>query len=223
MRVARSLGPLRDQVVFIGGAIAPLLQLDPPFANPRATSDVDAILATASYSRMHEIQASLRQVGFREDLSDPRHMHRWISPDGVPFDLVPAGQHPGATGSRWDALAIQTAARAALAPDLEIRHATAPAFLALKWAAHDDRGRTDPLTSHDLEDILALLAARPALTSEVAAAPTELREFVRARAGSLLADPDIRFLLAAHLNNARDPAHAMQVVRRALEEIVSPE
>lgn len=223
VRVARALGPLRDQVVFIGGAIAPLLQQEPPFAHARATSDVDAVVATTSYGRMHEVEVSLRQAGFRQGPSGGRHMYRWISPDGIPFDLVPAGEHTGGSGSSWDALAIATALTAELAPGLAIRHASAPAFLALKWAAHEDRGRTDPLTSHDLEDIVALLASRPGLPSEVAAAPKELREFVRARAGSLLADPDIRYLLAAHLNNARDPAHAMQAVHRALEEIVSPE
>lgn len=223
LRVARALGPLRDRVVFIGGAIAPLLQQQPPFAQARATSDVDAVLATTSYQRMHEIGVSLRQAGFREDPSGRRHMYRWISPDGIPFDLVPAGEHLGGSGSSWDTVAITTALTAELAPGLAIRHASAPAFLALKWAAHEDRGQTDPLTSHDLEDILALLASRPGLAGEVAAAPTELREFVRARAGSLLSDPDLRFLLAAHLNNARDPAHTTGVVLRALEEIARPE
>lgn len=221
MRVARSLGPLREQVVFIGGAIAPLLQLDPPFAKPRATSDVDAILATASYSRMHEIQTSLRQLGFREDLSDPRHMHRWISPDDVPFDLVPAGQHPGATGSRWDALAIETAARAALASDLEIRHASAPAFLALKWAAHGDRGRADPLTSNDLEDLLAVLASRPDIVHEIARAPADLRDYLAKSAQRFLDDPLRDDLLAAHLGHARQVAHTVARVRDALERIAA--
>jgi hypothetical protein len=33
--VARALGDLAGEVVFIGGAIAPLLQIDPPFREAR--------------------------------------------------------------------------------------------------------------------------------------------------------------------------------------------
>ncbi|MGN6662153.1 MAG: hypothetical protein ACTHKN_24465 [Achromobacter mucicolens] len=42
--IARALGELREQVVFVGGAVAGLLITD-PLADPvRATRDVDAVL-----------------------------------------------------------------------------------------------------------------------------------------------------------------------------------
>lgn len=215
--VASALGDLRDRVVFIGGAIAPLLQTEPPFPRARATSDVDGVMATVSYAEAQRFQDDLAAYGFGRDLADPRHVHRWISPDGIPFDLVPAGSHLGASGSPWDAVAIETAVEATLAGGVTIRHASAPAFLALKWAAHHDRGRDDPLNSHDLEDILALLASRPRIADQVAAAPREVRYFLAEQARSFLRDPAAEDLLAAHLNNAQDPARTMAAVRALLE------
>jgi hypothetical protein len=217
--VAIALGELRDRVVFIGGAIAPLLQTDPPFPRARATSDVDGVVMTSTYAEVQELHDQLAAAGFRRDLADPRHIHRWISPNGVPFDLVPTGEHLGGTGNPWDALAIETAVETTLDEGITIRHAAAPAFLALKWAAHHDRGRDDPRSSHDLEDLLALAASRPSIIAEVAAAPRQLREHLAKQTRAFLDDPAIDELLFCHLNNAQDPAHTVAGVRAALEKM----
>ena len=213
--VARALGDLRERVVFIGGAIAPLLQTDPPFREARITSDVDAIIATVSYTATQHVQEDLVRVGFTP-AADARHAHRWIAPNGIPFDLVPAGAHLGGTGGLADRLAIETAATTHVEPGLVIRHASGPGFVALKWAAHEDRGRDDPLYSDDLLDILALVASRPTLVDEVAGAPQELRTYLAEQSRDFLADPNAEDLLAAHLNNAQDPAVTIGAVRGVL-------
>ena len=88
-----------------------------------------------------------------------RHTHRWTTPTGILFDLVPAGTHLGGSGSPLDQVAVDTAVAIALHTSngaaMVIRHADAPTFLALKWAAFEDRGGGDLLGSHDVEDILA--------------------------------------------------------------------
>jgi predicted nucleotidyltransferase len=216
--VAQALGGLRERVVFIGGAIAPLLHTDPPFRRARITSDVDAIIATVSYADAQRVQDELVRLGFRRNLADARHAHRWMA-GGIPFDLVPAGEHLGATGGLPDRLAVETAVSTTLTPGLTIRHASGPGFLALKWAAYQDRGLKDPLYSDDLLDILALLASRPRILEEVAAAPSDLRAYVAERSNSFLTDPNTEDLLAAHLNNAQDPAATIAAVRTILGEL----
>lgn len=67
--VARALGSLLDRVVFIGGAIAPLLQLDRPFGAPRPTRDLNAIIASVSYAQFERVREELRRLGFREDMN----------------------------------------------------------------------------------------------------------------------------------------------------------
>ena len=217
--VARALGDLGERVVFIGGAIAPLLHTDPPFRRGRVTSGVDAISATASYAEAQRVQDDLVRLGFQRDITDARRVHRWRTADGIPFDLVPAGEHRGATGGAADRLAMATAVSTTLTPGLTIRHASAPGFLALKWAAYQDRGIEDPLYSDDLLDILALLAARATILAEVTAAPVELRTYVAEQSKTFLADPNAEDLLAAHLNKAQDPAATTAAVRAVLERL----
>jgi len=219
-RVAEALGDLRDRVVFIGGAIAPILQTNPPFPRIRPTKDVDGVIASTSYTEAHHIHEELERHGFRHDTSDTAHTNRWITPnEAVPFDLVPTGAHPGGSGNPWDQTAIDTAETRELYPGLEILHASAPAFLALKWAAHADRGANDPRQSHDLEDLLALIASRPSLADEVGRAPDHLQDFIRQQAADLLADADIDELLDAHLNNAHARRDVVHIVRTRLQEI----
>lgn len=212
--VARALGDLVDRVVFIGGAVAPLLQIGRAFAAPRPTGDVDAIAVTASYSDFEALCQRLRQRGFRETM-DSRHAHRWTTPGSlhVPLDLVPIGVRLGASGNPWDEAVLRTAVIAEIEPGLTIRHASAPAFLALKLAAFGDRGREDPFASDDLEDILALVASRPQIVEEVLRSPDAIRLFVWERMIELLTLVEYEDLLAAHLGN----------VARASAAIVIPE
>jgi len=89
----------------------------------------------------------------------------------------------------------------------------------LKLAAYADRGIGDPFASHDLEDILALVASRPGLVTEVQASVPEAGEFIARSMATLLARRDLEDLLAGHLNNAQDPAHVVTAVRAAMERL----
>ncbi|NIM48600.1 MAG: hypothetical protein GTN62_02690 [Gemmatimonadales bacterium] len=216
LTVARQLGALRERIVFIGGAIAPLLQEEAPFPAPRPTSDVDGVVATASYTEAQLVQDELVALGFRQAPATARHAHRWMGPTGIPFDLAPAGQHAGASGNPWDEIAVATAVEAMLEPGFAIRHASAAAFLALKWSAYHDRGRDDPLNSHDLEDVLALIASRPSIAREAVEAPTQLRAYLAQQAEAFLANRYAEDLLAGHLNYAQDARATMELVRERL-------
>jgi hypothetical protein len=220
-RVATALGDFCHEVVFVGGAIAPLLQTDPPFGAPRPTRDVDAVVASRGYWELKTLHERLTSLGFRQDPSEAQHMHRWLTPDGDLLDLVPAGAHAGGSGQLWDQLALDTSVESELDEGVAVRHASGPAFLALKWAAHLDRGAADPFASHDLEDFLALLAARPAVIREVADSPAEIAGFLASAADALIGMMEIEDLLAGHLNNADDPAATSLDVRRSLVDLAA--
>ena len=221
VRVASALGDLARDVVFIGGSVAPLLHVDPLFPRPRPTRDVDAVIATRNYADIGRCQERLRARGFRQDPTATHHVHRWVSPDQDLLDLVPAGAHLGGSAQRWDMVALETSVDAEMGGGVTIRHASAPAFLALKWAAYRDRGEGDAFASPDLEDILALMAARPGLVGEVIETPAEIVRFVAVEAARLLQRPEIEDLLAAHLNNAPDPAVTCRRVRESLVRLAA--
>jgi hypothetical protein len=206
---------LNARLVFIGGAVAPILQTDPPFSSARVTKDVDGVAATESAADHAALQAQLRMRGFREATTE-RHTHRWICPEGSLFDLVTAGDHLGASGQQWNQIAIDTAVVLELETGLVIRHASAAAFLALKWAAFADRGADDPFASHDLEDIIGVVVSRPGILEDVRRAPESVQVFVRQWSAWLRDHRDCDDLLAANLRPAFDAAAAMELARARL-------
>ncbi len=64
-----SLGPLCDQMVFLGGCATGLLITDPAAPPVRVTRDVDVIVEVASLNEYRRISASLRKLKFSEDRS----------------------------------------------------------------------------------------------------------------------------------------------------------
>lgn len=175
----------------------------------RVTDDVDALLVSASYSESMELEEAVAARGFRRDIT-ARHAHRWIAPDGDKLDLVPFGMRAGASGSELENVAALTAIATELEPGLTIRHASAPAFVALKLAAHADRFADDPFASRDLQDVFAVIASRPAIVEEMKSAPTGMRAFAAAELRKLLAHPDAEEIVAAHLNDARPLTPALR-------------
>lgn len=203
VRIAEALSEeLRPRVVFIGGAIASLLQTDPPFEGPRPTKDVDAIVVTKSYPDSEAFSEGLRRRGFRQGEVGV-HAHSWLAPgeERLKFDVVPAGNHFGASGNISDEVAIRTAVDLEIRPGLWIRHASAPGFIALKLGAFRDRGAQDPFGSHDLEDILALVASRPEIVAEVRESEASLRDFVAEGVRAIFIRDEMRDLISAHLAN----------------------
>ena len=119
-------------------------------------------------------------------------MHR---ESGVLFDLMPVDAEVLGFSNRWYPYAVQTAEPVELAEGVTIRLVTAVAFVATKLEAFVSRGRGDFVSSHDLEDVLNVVDGREQLVSELAAAPTPLREAVAAVFAGLLAHPDFANVL----------------------------
>ena len=218
--VVRELGPLADEVVFIGGAIAPLLHSDSPLPSPRATKDVDGVIASHRYGDLERLHDALRQRGFRHDVTETAHVHRWVAPSGELFDLVPSGSHVGGSGNEWDVAAIESAITVTM-DGVTFRHVSAPAFMAMKIEAFKDRGEGDARASHDIEDIVALIASRPTIVSEIDASAINVRSKLRGFAARLLEAGIAEEVISAQLNNAEDPASAVASTLKQLNEIAA--
>lgn len=68
------------------------------------------------------------------------------------------------------------------------------------WAAHRDRGQHAPFESHDLEDIIAVVASRSTVVEECRAAPMHVRENLAERCRQFPAAADTaEELIAANL------------------------
>ncbi|WIT12253.1 nucleotidyl transferase AbiEii/AbiGii toxin family protein [Paucibacter sediminis] len=187
--IAEALGELREQVVFVGGAVAGLLVTDPLADAVRATRDVDAVV-NASRAMFHRIEEAVAERGFARDISSDV-ICRWVHKDsGVLFDLMPVQPEVLGFSNRWYPYAVETAVSLDLGSGLTIRLVSAVAFVATKLEAFAGRGNGDFMSSHDLEDVLNIVDGREELAEEMAAAPAELRRAVATAFAQLLKNPD---------------------------------
>jgi len=208
--VALALGDLREQVVFVGGAVAGLLVTDPLADSVRATRDVDAVV-NASRAMFHRIEEAVAQRGFARDvLSDV--ICRWVhTASGVRFDLMPVQPEVLGFSNRWYPYAMETAEPVELHPGVTIRLASAVAFVATKLEAFAGRGGGDFLTSHDIEDVLNIVDGREELAAELSVAPAALQQAVAEAFNPLLRNPDFANVLPGLI---AEPERAGLVLQR---------
>ncbi|MEL1265225.1 hypothetical protein [Pseudoxanthomonas putridarboris] len=190
LAIARALGGLREQIVFVGGSAAGLLLTDPLAEGVRPTMDVDAIVQADSLMHFYRIETALADRGFVRD-ADSGVICRWkhLPSSGI-FDLMPVDATVLGFSNRWYEEAVRSAHAMRIADDIEIRVAAAPAFVATKLEAFIDRGKGDFLASHDLEDVLTVIDGRIELVDELRDAPAELRSAVAEVLARLLEHPD---------------------------------
>lgn len=212
-QIAEALGPLRDDMVFIGGSVAGLLVTDALAQAVRATQDVDAVV-DASRGQFQRIAAQVAAAGFRED-TDSGVICRWVHREsGVLFDLMPIQPEVLGFSNRWYRYAVDTAQLVDLGDGLTIRCASAVAFVATKLEAFHRRGKSDVLMSHDLEDVLNIVDGREELRAELSTAPVEVRATIAGEFARLLDQPDFLNALPGLL---AEPDREPIVTQRLLE------
>lgn len=145
--VARRLSPLLDEVVFVGGQVAPLYVTTAPVAMPRPTKDVDIVVSVASRTELRALENRLVELGLRNDVSPGAPICRWLTPENIPVDVMPTDAALLGFSNRWYRLIMEQAQERALAPDLSIRIAPAPFYVAAKWEAFLGRGANDPASA----------------------------------------------------------------------------
>jgi len=167
------LGPLVDELVFVGGCATGLLITDPAASPLRVTRDVDAIVQAVSTADYYQFANRLRERGFNEYQGDDAMICRWVF-EHVLLDVMPVETKILGFGNKWYASAAKHAIKFDLSGGYQIKMVSAPFFLVTKFEAFDGRGQGDYLVSHDIEDIIAVLDGRSTIVDEVKQAPTEL-------------------------------------------------
>jgi len=89
--------------------------------------------------------------------------------------------------SQWYLGAIRSAQKTDIG-EIEIDVISAPYFLATKMAAFNSRGQGDFLSSHDIEDVIAVIDGRVSLPAEVEVADEEVKAFVKDELKKLLSN-----------------------------------
>lgn len=196
--VAERLDSLTDRMVFLGGATVGLLITEPGGAPPRPTKDVDLVVEITMLEYLdNSFRFQLLDRGFREVL-DEGVICRWAVEE-TKVDIMPTT--PGILGfsNRWYPAAVAEAQRHQLPGGPNIRLISPACFLATKLEAFANRGKGDYLASHDLDDIVSVIDGRPSIEQDIAAASSQIRDFLTSEFARCLASETFVESLPGHL------------------------
>lgn len=221
MRVVKRFGPLRDRFVFLGGAVTEFFITQPGGPGPRRTKDVDVVVDVVN---LGEYSVTLREqlvaLGFCEDTREGAPVCRWLL-DDIIVDIMPVRGEILGFSAEWYPLAYETATPLSLPDGTVIRLVTPACFLATKLAAFNDRGRRDPMASHDLEDLLSVIDGRREIAADLAAAPPTVRAYVAERLSQFLARSDVEVLVAAQLMPDSDSQERLPLVLDRIRGLIA--
>lgn len=216
MAVAHALGPLRDRVVFVGGATVNLYSTATGFTpEPRTTDDVDCIveITPRSVVAFHQLEEEMRALGFVND-ADANFIGRWKFPTGLVVDMIPTQPDILGFSNPWYPAGFAFAVPCELPDGTRIRILSAPYFLATKLVALRSRGWEDLWTSQDLEDIVHVVDNRRDLPAEVAAADPALGAYVSEQIALLLGRPELLDVLEGVLPPGSGYERKYEIERR---------
>ena len=213
--VAEAIGDdLRDRLVFVGGCTTALFITDPiTLEDVRLTNDVDLIVDLAGYGEWIELEKQLFGKGFTISPQDEVICRMRLGE--LIVDFMPDDERILGFSNRWYAQGIETAVSHPLTGELEIKHLTAPLFIATKLEAYRGRGGDDPLGSHDLEDVVVVVDGREELLAEVQGADEDVRNFIASELRAFKEHADFDNFLEG---NIRGPAGRVDIVRGAMSE-----
>jgi hypothetical protein len=219
IKTVNLLGPLADEMVFIGGCATGLLLSDPAAPPIRVTEDVDVIVEVTTLTGYHRLSEQLRKRGFREDLGTEAPICRWKASGSV-LDVMPTNPKILGFGNQWFGPALQTAITMELFPKRSIRLVTGPYFLATKLEAFEGRGKGDYLLSHDMEDIIVIVDGRSELIDEIRGSRKNLKTYLSDKFAALLKDPKFIDALPGHLPPDMASQARLPLLMERIQEIV---
>jgi hypothetical protein len=217
--VARKLGPLNEQVIYLGGCTTALFITDPLSLDVRPTKDVDCIIDIVSLPKYYQFGKKLTNQGFKQSV-DEEVICRWRYDDAI-LDVMPTDENILTFGNRWYKEAIEHAISHHLAEDLTINSVTAPYLLATKIEAFKTRGNNDFLGSHDFEDIITIMAGRIEIADEILHGEEKLKTHLKQFFAQIIDDDDFRTALPGNLDDGPVTIQRIQTVQDRIKRIIT--
>ncbi len=184
-KIAIALGELNEKVAFVGGAVVSLYANDFAAEDVRPTKDIDITLQIATLGQLETLREDLVAKGFKQYADEDvicRFRYKGILVDVM--STYPVGWAPA---NRWFAPGFEHLTLKQVG-NSTIQLLSFPYFLATKFDAHYDRGRTDPRTSKDFEDIVYLLDYVSDLEEQISVAPEDVKTYLKAEFEAILKD-----------------------------------
>ena len=213
--VAEALKEIKEQVVFVGGAIVSLYTDDIAADEIRPTKDIDLTLNIYNLSHWESFQERLAEIGFYPDPHGQSICGYKYK--NIPIDIMATDDGPFGPSNRWYREGFKDL-WTATAGAQEIQIFSAPCYLATKFEAFKSRGR-DYRTSHDIEDIVNILDNRTSIVEEVLEAKENILLFLREQFNEIIHKGLLDEVLLAHIHPLMQEER-MNMVKEKLEQIM---
>lgn len=194
--VANALGPLRDQVVFLGGA-AVSLYANRQVPEIRPTDDVDILVEILHYGAWEDLETRLRNLGFQHDTES--NIICRFRVHGIVVDVLPTSGAVFGFTNRWYQPGFHAALDYEIDPHLTIKILPGPYFLATKIEAFNSRGNSDGRTSQDFEDLIFILENRSSIWWEMENADADVKDYLRKSFSTFLKVPYLEEWIDGHV------------------------
>ncbi len=188
--VANGLGELKDEMVFVGGAVAELYADNPAASEIRPTIDVDCVIEISSRLQFARLEENLRAKGFTNDTSKDAPICRWIYKE-IKVDVMPTDSVVLGFSNRWYEEGIETKIQKTLPDGTDVFVFPPEYYLAAKFEAHNSRGGNDLRQSHDFEDIIYILDNCSNIVDNVSASNQSVKEYLKSECLKLVENPNI--------------------------------
>lgn len=188
--VANGLGELKDEMVFVGGAVAELYADNPAASEIRPTLDVDCVIEISSKLQFAKMEKNLRAKGFKNDTSKGAPICRWIYKD-IKVDVMPTDSDVLGFSNRWYEEGIEIKRQKTLPDGTNVFVFPPEYYLAAKFEAHNSRGGNDLRQSHDFEDIIYILDNCSNILDNISASNPSVKEYLKSECQKLLENPNI--------------------------------
>lgn len=191
--VAKILGDLKDEVVFVGGATVGLYIDDKAAPLPQPSEDIDCVVEIATYGDWCDFEKELRKKGFQDVDStgvdvNPPTCRKFIL--GMKIDFMPVEEKVLGYGNPWFKKGLENSIGITL-DDLEVRIFKLEYFVATKLRAFNDRGLSGDIRfSQDLEDLTELIDGSTKFEQEISHSDEVAKIFILDEFKKVLANSD---------------------------------
>lgn len=217
--VADGLEELKDEIVFVGGAVAELYADDPALSDIRPTQDVDCTIELSSYKELTELEEALRAKGFENDNSQGAPICRWIYKE-IKVDVMPTEGNVQGFNNRWYPGGVENKISKTLPDGTEIYVFPPEYYLAAKFEAHHDRGGDDLRQSHDFEDIIYILDNCTNILEDIRNA--DVKNYLKEECENLLENEGLSEGIACALGPVSD-SDRVEIIETLIFEIAALE
>ena len=192
--VAKALEEVKENMVFVGGAIVSLYTDDPAADEIRPTKDIDLTLDIINLSHWQKVQERLGKLGFHPDPFG-HAICSFIYKD-IPVDIMASEDGPLGPANQWYRIGFENL-WTAKAKDQDIKILSAPCYLATKFEAFNNRG-SDYRISHDIEDIIYVIDNRTTIVEEVLESDPRINSFLKQELQKIVSRGLLTEVLLAH-------------------------